>query len=611
MSDQVEFTEIVNFTIKVDGKSIDTELNHDLTEMVVDSNLHLPDMASLVFFATDTTAIDNDTFKIGKSLEIAVGNAPLFEGEITTFEPVFNEGGGVEVVVRGYDKSHRLHRGNKTRVFAEKTFSDIVSQVAKESGLQAQVESFTDVHAHVWQNNQSDMAFLNYLATRLGMYLYVDGKKLYFKKEPPAAGDAVQFTWGHELRSFRPRMAATHQTDKVVVQSWDPGSKDFVRGEVTTASSTANQGGVTQTGGDIAKAAFGAAELHLVTYPDLTAGEAKVMAQALYDRLHSNFMQAEGRCVGNPKVKGGALVDISGVGTRFSGKYRVATATHTFIGGTYETTFTVTGLQTDVLDTVLNGDDPTEVRALLEGVVPAIITNNADSENLGRVKVKYSWLDDQLESGWIRVAHPGAGTERGLFWTPEVNDEVLIAFEHGDINRPYVLGGLWNGKDAPPKPTSEVVADGKVNERIIQSRKGHVIVFGDKDGEEQIIIRDHTGKNEIVITSFDNSIAITVDQDYTLTAKGKVASTSDDTTTVTSKGDMTIKADGADVLIQGTKITIKGQSSIAVEAASNIDIKANGQLNLKGNMVSIQGQSMTELKSSGVLQLQGSVVKIN
>ena len=155
----------------------------------------------------------------------------------------------------------------------------------------------------------------------------------------------------------------------------------------------------------------------------------------------------------------------------------------------------------------------------VHGVVTGIVTNNQDPQKLGRVKLKFPWLSDTEESDWARVASPMAGKERGLFLLPEVDDQVLVAFEHGDPAYPYVIGALWNSNSAPP----ETNADGKNNLRLIKSRSGHVIRLNDKEGEETIEIVDKSGKNSIVVTTKDNSIAVTADADLKITSKnGKV-----------------------------------------------------------------------------------------
>jgi uncharacterized protein involved in type VI secretion and phage assembly len=199
----------------------------------------------------------------------------------------------------------------------------------------------------------------------------------------------------------------------------------------------------------------------------------------------------------------------------------------------------------------------------MTGVAVGIVTNNQDPEGLGRVKVKFPWRDSTDESPWARVATLMAGNRMGSFCLPEVNDEVLVAFEHGDIAFPVVLGSLWNGKDKPPETNS----DGHNNIRKFRSRSGHEIVFNDEEskeniviqskaghtvklddtaGQEKIEIQDKTGSNKVVIDSVQNTMEITCGMQ--LKIKANMVEISADST-------MTIKA-GATLTIQGTLVQI-------------------------------------------------------
>jgi uncharacterized protein involved in type VI secretion and phage assembly len=195
----------------------------------------------------------------------------------------------------------------------------------------------------------------------------------------------------------------------------------------------------------------------------------------------------------------------------------------------------------------------------IHGVVVGIVTNNQDPDGLGRVKVKFPWLSDVDESTWARIAAPMAGDQRGVYFLPEVEDEVLVAFEHGDVRFPYVLGALWNGKDAPPASND----DGKNNVRIIKSRSGHVIKLNDEDGKETIEIVDKSEKNSILIDTAKNSIAVTSDKDITLSA---------------SNG--TIKLDAQ-------KIEINSSGPTKIAAGSTASVEASATLTVKGATVNI------------------------
>lgn len=193
------------------------------------------------------------------------------------------------------------------------------------------------------------------------------------------------------------------------------------------------------------------------------------------------------------------------------------------------------------------------------GVTVGIVTNNQDPDALGRVKVRFPWLSDQDESHWARVLSPMAGKERGLFFLPEVDDEVLVAFEHGMAEFPYILGALWNGKDKPP----ETNADGKNNLRFLKSRSGHIIRLDDTDGAEKIEIIDKSGKNSVVVSTEENTITISAD------------------------ADITIQSNNGKLILSGNGVEITSKAALKLEASQNMDIKAGPQMTIKGQMVQI------------------------
>jgi uncharacterized protein involved in type VI secretion and phage assembly len=193
------------------------------------------------------------------------------------------------------------------------------------------------------------------------------------------------------------------------------------------------------------------------------------------------------------------------------------------------------------------------------GVVVGVVTNNQDPDGMGRVKVKFPWLSDADESQWARLAVPMAGADRGVYFLPEVDDEVLAVFEHGDMRFPYVIGALWNGKDAPPATND----DGKNNLRLIKSRSGHIVKLNDEDGKETIEIIDMSGNNSIVIDTSENTITITSDKDITLSA---------------TQG--TIKLDAQ-------KIELKSSADTKLEAGAKMNVEASATMTVKGATVNI------------------------
>ena len=195
----------------------------------------------------------------------------------------------------------------------------------------------------------------------------------------------------------------------------------------------------------------------------------------------------------------------------------------------------------------------------LFGLVVGVVTNNQDPDGLGRVKVRFPWLSDDEESHGARIAVPMGGKERGTYFLPEVDDEVLVAFEHGNVDFPFVLGALWNGKDKP----TESNGNGSNDNRSLTSRSGHVIRFGDRSGGEKIEIIDKTGNNRVVITSSTNKIAIEAQGDIEITS---------------STGKLKMSAVG---------VEIASQLGVKIQAQTTVDVSANAQVSVKGALVKI------------------------
>ncbi len=630
--------------IAIDGKQ-PQGLDLDLVEVVVDTNLYLPGMFTITVQddidpqSGKLAYADVDTvFKVGAEVKIEAGTdeivdepsevkATLIIGEITAIEPVFSSAGRPLLRIRGYDRSHHLTRGKKTRTYGDanpkgsgiteqQIINTIVGETSAITGSKVDTSGLSKIKYHyVMQYNQTDLEFLWSRARMLGYQVYVEDKTLYFQKADAHRGPQSQkpaaLTWGYNLSSFEPRLTLMHQVQQATVKGWDPASKRPIEGTASSDSSkTIPKIGLNQKGSALAKRTFKSeAEEMVVDHPLLTVDQAKAMAAARFAEAESEFIQAEGVCrQGDPRLIAGRMVTIQGVGERFGGDYYVTEARHVYRGGAYQVTFSVAGRTPNTLSHLLgrdNGHDPGRIY----GMVTAKVVSLEDPEQLGRVQVMFPWLpkhkNADLASNWARIAAPMGGKDRGLFFVPEVDDEVLVAFEHGDFNYPYIVGVLWNKTDQPPAGTKKSVLSSdkkQVDQRVIRSRSGHLIVLDDTQGEEQIIIQDKTKKNAITINSKDNAMTIQAEGDLTIEAGGKLI--------IKSKGDMSLETQG--------KGNLKTQSDLAMEASGNgklsgmqLALEGKSKSELKGAQVSVNGSGQVEVKSSGITQVQGSMVKIN
>jgi len=556
-------------TVKIGGSPLSPEMLNRLIETVVDQSTNLPHMFMLRLHDDDVKFTDGRQFDIGKAVEIQAekednSSVTLFKGEITAVEPQFREGMDVELVVRGYDKSHRLYREVRSKSYMNVKDSDIASQIAGNCGLSAQVDSTTAVYDHVFQHNQTDMAFLTQRAWRIGYECFADEGKLYFRK-PPTSGTTATLNWGEDLISFMPVMSTAEQVDEVMVKGWDVTKKEAIVGKAKKgtlyASSTA--------GGEYTKAGtFGTGKKIIVDLPVVSQAEANTLAQARLNEISGAHIQATGTAFRRPDIKAGQFVELTKLGKRFSGKYFVTGARHIYSADGLHTYFEVRGLRTGLLSEQMLHSEPLD---RWPGAVVGVVTDTNDPEAYGRVKVKYPWMTDDAESFWARVISPGAGPEAGLFMVPDVGDEVMVIFEHGDFDRPYVLGGVWNGKDKIPPPGAGAKAGEKPLVRTWHSRTGHHIsVYDDAENKIEIIT---AGGHKLVMSDKDKKI-------HLVTSKNQELLVDDNANNVKVKtaGTVNIESTGA--------MTMKSTGNLTIEG-SMIDVKASGPLNLKGAVVNI------------------------
>lgn len=607
MSDQLTVSE---FLIKVDGSNLSNDILADIISITVEDSLYLPAMFSLKIYNEDMKYTDGTNFTIGKTMEILLSRTgpaqKVFSGEITAWDVDADPMGVPTMTVRGYDKGHRLHRGRKSRSFLNIKDSDLVSKIAGEAGLSAQAQATSEVYEYVFQDNQTNMEFLRSRAQRIGYELFVDGTKLVFRKPVDGQNEAPALEWGVGLREFKAHLTTANQVNQVTVRGWDVQKKEAIVG---TASSPqiGNKIGESKNGTQLASD-FGQADSYVVNMPVYTQSEATAVAQALLDELSNQYLQAEGMSFGEPLLKAGKTVQLKALGTKLSGKYYVTSTTHTYNHKEgYLTGLTVSGRKPSNLLMLMNQDGNGQANGTQwgHGVVIGIVTNTKDPKDLGRVKVKFPWLSDTDESAWARIATPMAGNGRGFYWLPEVNDEVLVAFEHGDIHHPFIVGYLWNGKDAPVKKNSEVVGgDGKVKQRIIKTTSGHMITIDDSPDTPGITIVDQKAKNKIVLDSKNEKTEVTSDNlKISMDGKGKqIAIDSDNTIAIKATGDLSIQA---------KNVAIKADMKITVDGGTETNIKGTSKATLSGTQIEVKANAMGKIDGGGILEVKGGLIKLN
>jgi len=539
--------------IEVDGSPLSEEILGDLASVIVIDRLAMPDTFAIAFADPNRDILSRAGLEIGKAVEIKTNSAQsptletLIKGEITSIEAEY-DALGARAVVRGYDKSHRLAAGRKTTTFSNAKFSDIASQIASAAGLTAEVDTSDGTPEHTFQVNQSDLDFLYGLARQIGYECRVDGDTLLFKRPEESSGGpdtgtpesatAFQLIYGHQLQEFRARMTAVAQVAEVEVRGWDPATKKEIIGKAQASATNAD---LPLKPSDLAQK-VGGQTLVVVNHGVTSQETANQLAASRAEQIGSAAFEATAVVLGDPALKAGVTVNVAGVDPALCGKWVISGSRHEFGNGPYRTALEFTGRQDRSIFGLVNQGGGNGVIERLPGVVTAIVDDNNDPDNQGRVRLNYPWMGASAVSYWARLAAPGAGKDSGVMWMPQVGDEVLVAFEHGDPQHPIVLGGLWNGTDTIPFDAGSQLDNGKVTSCSFVSRSGHKISFFESQNESKIQLLTAGGEINIVLDDKNKELKVE--------STGKVI--------FDAQGDVEIKAGGSMKLEATGQMTIKG-----------------------------------------------------
>lgn len=591
MTDVFELTGGVQ--LKADGAALSESVADSVIDVTVRSTVGAAAMASVRCDDVDTAGA---TLKIGTALSITGSSFSgtsdtIFDGVITAVG-VEVVPGRTELIVEALDRSYKLGQSSVSFSHLNKSAKDLVAGIASDAGLTSEVATeIGTVAVDYVQQTGTPHQFLDDLTHRAGCEWFVDGSKLVVRRRTPSTPIEIE---SDDLVSFSARVSAVEETTSVTHRGWDPASKQEIVGTESGINSITNPlTDVRAVAAGLGKLDAGAATSFSHPVPSVNA--AKIVAKGTLGRMASSVLTGRGEVWGKPELKPGVTVDIQDVNPEWDGKYYVTEVIHRMgADQPYLTEFRLGELDpTSLVDLFGRGNAVTSQTRLATGLTIGIVTNVRDEEGLCRVKVKLPYIDDASESGWARVVQQGAGSGRGWIAMPEPDDEVVVAFEHGDLRRPLVLGGLWNGSDKPP--IADMGANGSIGSRSFTTRTGHELFFSDGEGDNELYVsvktsngktKLHLGQDRIDIHATDKPIEIkTKDAQINLTEQGAL--------TLKAKN-ITLDAQQA-INLKGSQISIKAQSSAKIEGAT-IDVKAQGKLSADGG---------------GMAEIKGGMVKVN
>ncbi|AXT61554.1 type VI secretion system tip protein VgrG [Aquimarina sp. AD10] len=577
---------VSTFDILVDGNVVDP--GYQILSISISKEINRIPTAKIVIKDGDASS---ETFKIseeedfipGKSIVVKVGrdgeNVQLFKGIIIKHAIKALESGDTRLVLDCRDESVKMTLGRHNFYYEERKDSEIIEEIiGRYSGLSKDIEATGIKHLEMVQHHVTDWDFMLMRAEANAKLVMVDDGKITIKKPETNEDAALAVLFGSTLIDFEAEMDARNQWKSVEAKSWDYGGQAMF--ETVTDSVPINELG--NVNGDQLAADISPDQYELRHTGQVLEEELTEWTKATLQRSRLSKIRGRAKFVGFGEIKPGQMIELQGLGTRFTGNAYVSAIRHEVYKGSWYT-HAQFGLDPDCYAHIHKAiaDIPAA------GLVPAInglqigkvvqLENDPEGEN--RILVRLPIIDNSARGVWARIATLDAGENRGSFFLPEIEDEVIVGFLNDDPREAIVLGML--NSSAKPAP---IEAQDVNHEKGIVTRSGMRLHFHD---DTKTITIDTPAGNSIILDEDTTSITITDQND-------NFAKLNPDGIEINSPGDIKIEASG--------NIDIKAGMNMTLEA-TQISAKASASMEVKGATTSVSADGITEIK--------GSLVNIN
>lgn len=529
----------------------------------------------------DFAVSDSDALVPGKHIEVKLGydaqNQTVFKGIIVSIRHTIS-GGASRLKVLCKHEAVKMTMGKKSKHYEELSDSDLISQLLGESDLsQVSVASTDTVHEQLMQAQVTDWDFMLSRADSNGMHCFADHDGIAVKPIDTGADAVVDLRYGRDIFELDTELDARRQHTALEVFSWNYTDQEVQ--QLAAEAGNAPQHG-RLSADDLAGVAGKPYEMR--SSVPLTSAEQQSLADAKLARQALSKIKGTVKFPGNAAVKQGSFIQIEGVGAHFNGKAFVAAAIHQVEDGSWFTTAVLGGDDRFFAERVRPGLAPAESGTVsgMEGLQIGIVTDIIDPKGEGRVRVRFPVVDPASDGVFARVASLDAGDNRGTFFRPEVDDEVIVGFVNGDARHPVVVGMLHSSAKPPPYEAAE-----DNNEKGYVSREGVKVTIN--DGDKSIVIETPGGR-KVILDDDAGEISIVDDNNNSL---------------VMDSSGIVVKTDG-DLMLEATgKIGLKAME-LAMSADSSVEMKGSGS-------VTIDSSGTAKLKGGGMVDIQGGLVKIN
>jgi len=567
--------DLITFTILIDGTELPATAR--AANITIEKEINRIPTARLIFNdgnpSSQEFALSNDNLLIpGKEIEIKAGyhsdEETIFKGLIIKHSLKIKSVGSV-LMIECKDKAVKLTLGRKSKYFFDSKDSDVFEEIIGAYGLSNDIETTGFQHKRLVQYDSTDWDFLVTRAQANGKVCVVDDGKIIVKAPDISGSEIETVAFGGAMLDFDAEIDARHQFSKVSSYTWNPADQELVELEASDPSVSLN--------GNLSPD-----DLANVVSPDNlqlkysgTIEDQSVQDWANAKTLFNQLAKVRGRVKfqGISACKPNTMLKLEGVGDRFNGKVYVSAIRHEITEGqwTVDAQFGIN--PTWFSETFDISNQPSAgLFPAVHGLQIGIVTQlESDPDGEDRVKIKCPMIDKDSEGIWARIASLDAGKERGAFFRPEIDDEVIVGFINDNPNDAIILGML--NSSAKPAP---IQAKDDNHEKGFVTREKIKFIFNDEKksavletpGGKKITVDDDAG---VVKLEDENSNVVTMNSDGIKMESGK---------------DIILKATG-DIKMESINLEIKAQASLKAEGSASAEVKASGTLTLKGSMVQI------------------------
>ena len=506
---------------------------------------------------------------LGESIVVKAANTPIFVGVVTNVQ-LHREGSDFGcIIVSGYSATYRMETAHSCFSWNDRTIGDVVKKLCEQAKVQLELNpAFKETKDFICQYEESDFDFIRRLAHQYQEWMYFDGTKLIFGK-PRKLADPIRLEYGTTLSSLDIGLQTLARSEQVFsyhsgadreMQRMTPDlayGHDKLAGEAFRASlgmfsKPARQHALPRISNETElvnymgrKQAAETAETHYIT----AESQVPTLRVGSVISLYSSFLER----VGN-------------LSEESLGNFIIIEITHEVSQGSYYKN------RFKAIPATIKAMPSPKVRMPLAETQMATVLSNADPQGKGRVRVRMNWQTDGMQTGWVRVMTPDGGSSsdvksnRGFVFIPEVGDQVLLGFRHGDPARPYVMGSLFNGT------TGGGGLEGN-HMKSLTTRSGHTIKLNDSLSSLGITIKDIKG-NSIHIDSVGDDIIINAKRNITINA-GETFTVNCKNANILAEESINMNAEQDITSVSGESTSIQAGESLTEIAADSYVLSAN------------------------------------